>query len=130
MYVISNKVSSPTVWKYLFLFSDLLVVTEVTHHLGQRTKEKTETMFESLLRVPELKDLRESKFEVEQIIRFYNDTIVDFEEDTKFIHNMFTIKENNDDLLSETITLASTISDCSVAWFTAIKSCLKHFVNK
>ncbi|BFU25215.1 Rho guanine nucleotide exchange factor, putative [Entamoeba histolytica HM-1:IMSS-B] len=129
MYVVNDRVSLPTVWKYFFLFSDILVVTEVIQLQGKSIKDRTETLFESLLRIPELKDLHDSKFEVEQIIRFYNDTTVEVEEDTKFVHNMFTIKENNNDLLSETISLASTMSDCSIAWFTAIKSVLKHFMT-
>lgn len=130
MYVVSNRVSLPSVWKYMFLFSDMLVVTNVSHYNNKTVREFTETLFESLLRVPELKDLHGSTFEMEQIIRFYDDTVVEPEEDTKFVHNMFTIKETSNDILSETITLSSSISDCSIAWFIAIKSALKHFVSQ
>ncbi|ELP88154.1 Rho/RAC guanine nucleotide exchange factor, putative [Entamoeba invadens IP1] len=130
MYVVTNRVSLQTVWKYFFLFSDVLVVTEITSLDGKPIRARSETLFESLLRIPELKDLHDAKFEVEQVIRFYDDTIVEVEDDTKFVYNMFSIKESNNDLLSETITLSSSISDCSIAWFTAIKSALAHLSLK
>ena len=128
LYVVTDKVSLPTVWKYFFLFSDMLVITEVKSHQGKPVRERTNALYESLLRIEKLNDLQDSKFEIDQIIRLYDDTTVIAEEDTKFVHNMFTIKEQSNDLLCETISLCSTMSDCSIAWYTAIKSTLKHYI--
>jgi len=102
-------------------------MTDVQKLQGKVIKERTNTLYESLLRIEKLNDLAESKFEIDQIIRLYNDTTVIAEEDTKFVHNIFTVKEQSTDLLAEKISLCSTMSDCSIAWYTAIKSVLKHF---
>ena len=76
------------------MFADCLVVAEMTHYLGNKSKEKNEVLFESLLRIKELKDLRNSKFDVEKVMILSVNTTADFEEDTEKVHNMFTIKQN------------------------------------
>ena len=48
-----------------------------------------------MIRIPELKELHDSKFDVETIIRFYDDTVVEIEDDTNHTSTYELVSSDN-----------------------------------